>query len=47
MSGLLIGIFIYCIAIYVVLYWFLGNIKSTLEDISKLLEKVVDKERYE
>ena len=44
MKGLLIGIFIYCIAIYIELFWVLGNIKAKLKEINQLLRKVADKE---
>lgn len=44
MKGLLIGILIYCIAIYFELFWFLGNIKDELKEINQLLRKVADKE---
>ena len=39
MKGLLIAIFIYCIVIYIELFWFLENIKNEIEEIKQLLRK--------
>ena len=47
MTGLVLGLFTTCLAIYAVVWWYLGEIKEELKAINRYLKDRSDKEEGE